>query len=700
MRRIQRNVAVVAVLAVLGTGVPAAHAQEALTLDGPVAATLSAPAPVADVSRAVGGTTSVSLGEGGTTVFTRDTVDQRAVYAQALNGVIAWRKDALADANIKLPSNGTYLTVPEYLQEIGMTESEYLSPQWSNALELIALQRAIEAYDYDLGHTRPNGDSCWTAQYNGIGSWGEILAWGPPTMRGAIDLWASEKADYLKELNNEPHGATGHYVALITPENRYYGFAGASGARYGTTWSGEMASTLQGSQTATNLKGTYEFSVNVSADKLARGVSVELPSQLKMGQQAQAKAKLAYMGGRYELRGGWTSSNPAVLSVDANGTVTAHNEGTARITISAQGQSFSTSVQVSAVSLALNANGGSGSTQAVKGAVGAKVTVPANAFSRTGHTFTGWNTKANGTGTAYKPGAQYTLGSSDATLYAQWKLNTYTVQFDGNGASTSVAPVQVQHGKTIAQPDTPMNIGRAFAGWYTARTGGSRFDFTTPVTGDMTLYARWNRMDFADVRQGGANPTPHAADIQWLADNGISGGWLEANGTYTFRGMSPVVRQDMAAFLRREAVKRGVSDAATWKPSDADWKRFKDVNSSTSHAEDILWLAHAGISKGWQEPDGTATFRGMNPVVRQDMAAFLKRLADAAGKSGGVKPKTDFNDVRVGQTPHWAAIQWLGGSGISTGYRNANGSWRFEGMTSVYRQDMAAFIHRLDSRLA
>lgn len=89
MRRIQRNVAVVVVLAVLGTGVPAAHAQEAPTLDRPLAATLSAPAPAADESRAVGGTTSVSLGEGGATVFTRDTVDQRAVYAQALNGVIA-----------------------------------------------------------------------------------------------------------------------------------------------------------------------------------------------------------------------------------------------------------------------------------------------------------------------------------------------------------------------------------------------------------------------------------------------------------------------------------------------------------------------------------------------------------------------------------------------------------------------------------
>ena len=88
----------------------------------------------------------------------------------------------------------------------------------------------------------------------------------------------------------------------------------------------------------------------------------------------------------------------------------------------------------------------------------------------------------------------------------------------------------------------------------------------------------------------------------------------------------------------------------------------------------------------------------MSPVVRQDMAAFLKRLAAKAGKDGGVKPKTDFTDVTAA-TPHRAEIQWLGGSGISQGYRNNDGSWRFEGMTRVYRQDMAAFIHRLDTHL-
>ncbi|MEF2736498.1 MAG: hypothetical protein U0N15_04640 [Bifidobacterium choerinum] len=51
-------------------------------------------------------------------------------------------------------------------------------------------------------------------------------------------------------------------------------------------------------------------------------------------------------------------------------------------------------------------------------------------------------------------------------------------------------------------------------------------------------------------------------------------------------------------------------------------------------------------------------------------------------------------------TPHIAEVRWLGGSGISTGYRNPNGSWRFEGMTSVYRQDMTTFLHRLDDQLA
>lgn len=82
--------------------------------------------------------------------------------------------------------------------------------------------------------------------------------------------------------------------------------------------------------------------------------------------------------------------------------------------------------------------------------------------------------------------------------------------------------------------------------------------------------------------------TPHSNDIYWMFDSGISTGWPVGNGQNVYRGMSKVVRQDMAAFLRREAKRAKVEGADTWKPSATDWKRFKDVNKSTPHAEDIL----------------------------------------------------------------------------------------------------------------
>lgn len=89
----------------------------------------------------------------------------------------------------------------------------------------------------------------------------------------------------------------------------------------------------------------------------------------------------------------------------------------------------------------------------------------------------------------------------------------------------------------------------------------------------------------------------------------------------------------------------------------------------------------------------------MDTVKRQDMAAFLRRLTSKNPNGvGAVVPKTDFTDV-TDATPHAEDVRWLGGSGISQGYRNPDGGWRFEGMTSVYRQDMAAFLHRLDGRL-
>ena len=128
-------------------------------------------------------------------------------------------------------------------------------------------------------------------------------------------------------------------------------------------------------------------------------------------------------------------------------------------------------------------------------------------------------------------------------------------------------------------------------------------------------------MQFEDVN---AN-TPHVEDIQWLADNGVTEGWVDSTGKRTFRGMDTVKRQDMAAFLKRLATKNlGVKD------SSYNRNPFADVNKRTPHYKEILWMAGTGISEGWTEANGTKTYRGMSDVVRQDMAAFLHRLGNYA----------------------------------------------------------------------
>ncbi len=133
----------------------------------------------------------------------------------------------------------------------------------------------------------------------------------------------------------------------------------------------------------------------------------------------------------------------------------------------------------------------------------------------------------------------------------------------------------------------------------------------------------WEWGTFTDVDKN----TPHAEDILWLAYYGISTGWVdEEYGTAEFRPYASVARCDMAAFLRRFASEARFGDAYSWEASDADYAAFSDIDPTSPHAEDVIWLAHAGVSKGWAMKDGTFEFRPLTNVARADMAAFLERL--------------------------------------------------------------------------
>lgn len=149
-----------------------------------------------------------------------------------------------------------------------------------------------------------------------------------------------------------------------------------------------------------------------------------------------------------------------------------------------------------------NATSGTVPTDATAYSSGATVTVKGNTgnLERTGYTFGGWNTNAEGTGTNYTAGSGQFQISANTTLYAKWNP-TYTVTYNGNGNNSGSVPVDgsspYSANATVTVLGNTGNLaktGWTFAGWNTNATGtgtnraaGSTFS----ITANTTLYAKW-----------------------------------------------------------------------------------------------------------------------------------------------------------------------------------------------------------------
>ena len=148
--------------------------------------------------------------------------------------------------------------------------------------------------------------------------------------------------------------------------------------------------------------------------------------------------------------------------------------------------------------LKLNANGGKISTGATtyskKVKKKAKVgTLPS--ASKTGYTFKGWYTAKSG-GTKITASTKYTY-SKNMTLYARWTANKYTLTINANGgkyaSGKTSASKKVTYAAKVGTLGTPTRTGYTFAGYYTAKTGGTKVAATTvyKYAKNVTLYALW-----------------------------------------------------------------------------------------------------------------------------------------------------------------------------------------------------------------
>ena len=146
-----------------------------------------------------------------------------------------------------------------------------------------------------------------------------------------------------------------------------------------------------------------------------------------------------------------------------------------------------------------DANGGTASGSYTKVAAGSEIgTLPS--ATREGYTFLGWYTEKSG-GTQI---TSSTIITSDLTVYAQWNpietgTGTYRITFDKNYEAAGVHQVQkVNMGQTAVEPVAPTRELYRFTGWYMESEAVTKYDFDTPITGDLTLYAGWGNPDGSD----------------------------------------------------------------------------------------------------------------------------------------------------------------------------------------------------------
>lgn len=162
--------------------------------------------------------------------------------------------------------------------------------------------------------------------------------------------------------------------------------------------------------------------------------------------------------------------------------------------------------------LIYNSNSGSTSqTRRTDGVVDQTLTVIANPFTRSGYTFTGWNTQADGRGKAYAAGNGFRLVAdaksnpvNTSVLYAQWRINRVALKFDPNGGTGGYPDITVDAFTTVTIPADAkepkvQRPGFRFTGWAMKPAPGAgdtilgpgKGTVTMPDQGSITVYAQW-----------------------------------------------------------------------------------------------------------------------------------------------------------------------------------------------------------------
>lgn len=213
------------------------------------------------------------------------------------------------------------------------------------------------------------------------------------------------------------------------------------------------------------------------------------------------------------------------------------------------------------------------------------------------HQFGGWYTDKN---LNYKYDFNIPV-TKDITLYAKWindgSCNTYTVSFNTNGAGYIEAQKH-KKGEYAYEPTTPSKPCYDFGGWYTNSSLTNRYYFNTPVTKDITLYAKWILNDtcnrkytvYFDANGGNyiGSKTVNEGNTVGRPSNPIRSG-------YTFKGWY----YNGSIFNFNTRIYRDYTLTAKWEKDEVKYNTYCKIVNKTYYSTNYVNANGKVWSKNW-----------------------------------------------------------------------------------------------------
>ena len=245
------------------------------------------------------------------------------------------------------------------------------------------------------------------------------------------------------------------------------------------------------SSNGTSCRPSFEITPKSDIDDATFEISVEIPSGAKA-----TRLLLTYEFGIVD-----TTTGVEGIGTEAEGTM-----GEGNFTLTAQWKPWKHQVVYDAN--AKNDTSVKGIPASQSKTANVDIKLSSGVPTRNGYTFLGWNTQADGNGTAYAAGATYThdQDGGTVTLYAKWTPWKHVLHYNKNvptsSTSQTVFNMPVDQTKTFGQLMTISNLvptrkGYTFAGWYTQSNGtGTKYDPGSNYAADqnggtVNLYAKW-----------------------------------------------------------------------------------------------------------------------------------------------------------------------------------------------------------------